>query len=272
MDISIVLVEEKQANISKYIKECTDLISNMVDEIEFIVVSNNKMRKSTQYKSFQIRESDYKKKVMCGVDNAQYNSVVIANSKYSPSIIKDMIQKHKDGAEIVCVRKKRSKIKKIFASIALAYYNLILRVSGEELFSMGICNDLQLISGETLNLMKERQPYSHRIRTMYAPNVYQTEYLEYDFKSEKIKYSSPKSVFCLSIVMSILFFIALIGGLIMCALLNANFIIYFLAIFGFLLLEFISSSLVVNSIARVQIGPLLDANSNGKIYEIERIN
>ena len=273
MKLSLILIEKELKGLSDYLKECNTSLKNITDELEIIVVTPNEIkgRVSKLANYVYCKNQDYQQLVMAGVDTAQFDNVLIANSSYKINLLVEMVKERLNGAELVCVKPKASKFKKFFVSIAQGFYNLILRAFGRDLFTIGILKDIQLISGETLDLIKNNQAYAHRIRTIYSPLQYQTKFIDLSLQeidNSKNQWLLPKlnAKFYISSVLSFLSVLCLIGGIIACFILNAGIVAYFLLVFLTLLFGFVSSSVVVNCIAKTKIGLLHEQDKLGKIY------
>ena len=270
MNLSIIISQVGSLeSLAQYLEQVYLIASQKVEKLEFVVVSTASCPIALPYDAKFIRledDSDIQKLSICGIDNAKYDNVLLLNSFYSPQIVSNMIDEKQKGAEIVCVKPKMSKIKKLSYAIIRAIYNFILSFYGDGLFSMGIAKDMQLLSGEILMIMKENQSQAYRLRTMYAPNVYNTSFIEYDLPQMAPLFNIKPIIF--ASIISLLIAFAFVGLIIAFILLNSPFIAYFLAGFGFILIEFISVSIVVQKLAKINIGGIYKTYRNGKIYKI----
>ena len=134
---------------------------------------------------------------------------------------------------------------------------------------MGIIKDIQLVSGELIDLLKENQSFAHRIRTMYALYEYKTSYISMDLeqtKTEEMLTPTRKWPFYIGASFSMLFVLVLIGAITTFIVFQKSFIWYFLSVILFIPLEAISLIITMNSIARIKIGTLHQEDRFGRIY------
>lgn len=274
MNLSVVITKvENTQNLSEYLEKLAGVCERFSQNFEFLIVSKKKLEITSNYdvRFFCIDDDDIQKSSMCGVDNAKYDEILLTTPQYTMECVEKMLIQKQNGVEIVCVKHKISKLANFFKSIISFIYNFILKFYGDGLFSLGIKKDIQLISGETVQLMKENQTLAYRLRTMYAPNVYKTAFVETKLQGANFEAKRKQSIL-LPLIFSILLAIGFIGGLIAMILLKSPFIAYFLVCLGFAILEFILLSIMVHAYASIEIGGLYKPYRNGKIYKYSQAN
>lgn len=173
--LTVLLTTDTPANnFSERYKEFIDTILKYEDDFEVIFLAKNDYpdkdafrilaSKLPNHQFVALDELNNKNEViLTGLAQAQGDDILLCTWDTNIIVIDQLLQKRKEGCDLVFVKNKKSKLKKFFEGLGTASYNFGTRFIKHN-FDMFAETDVQLIDGRVANLICSAPDESFELR------------------------------------------------------------------------------------------------------------
>ncbi len=193
-------------------------------ELFFVVDSTNNTCKESAYKLAKTKENikviELDKKFNYGsgfkacVPYITGDVTLLGDLEYpnNAQVFEQMLEKQKEGANIVHVKKQQSKVKAFFAKCAAKVYNLFVRLFTGRHDAMALTS-IQLLDKlviDVLSTLPDKSNYLRNCTGLEGVNV-ETVYIEQDATHYKLDYFVKTNSVVFAIVMSVIAVLGILG-------------------------------------------------------------